>query len=246
MYPDKQSIQKLEKKVSDHVIWSREYLLKLIPNDDQVIHHSWLRFANHMPNKEDEQNKYRVTATGVDLAISEKETADYTAAVTASVFGHGEEMKIYIHPHPLNKRLNFPAQRQELMQLSEQLEHATFYIEDVGYQAALIQQLPQEGMYNVEGVKIGTVDKRSRLAMTSHYIKNGTVIFPRHGAEELISQLTGFGVEKHDDLADAFSLLILKLVEEYLAMSSGSPFPTRTRRLDDEKPFTAGFLDRVW
>jgi hypothetical protein len=27
-------------------------------------------------------------------------------------------------------------------------------------------------------------------------------------------QLTGFGIEKHDDLADAFSLLILKVLEE--------------------------------
>jgi len=30
----------------------------------------------------------------------------------------------------------------------------------------------------------------------------------------LITHLTGFGVEKHDDLADAFSLLLLKIMEE--------------------------------
>ena len=40
------------------------------------------------------------------------------------------------------------------------------------------------------------------------------MLFPRHGAEELISQLTGFGIEKHDDLADAFSILMLKIMEE--------------------------------
>ena len=27
-------------------------------------------------------------------------------------------------------------------------------------------------------------------------------------------QLTGFGIEKHDDLADAFSLLLLKILED--------------------------------
>ena len=27
-------------------------------------------------------------------------------------------------------------------------------------------------------------------------------------------QLTGFGIEKHDDLADAFSLLMLKILEQ--------------------------------
>ena len=46
-----------------------------------------------------------------------------------------------------------------------------------------------------------------------HLIKNGTILFPDKGCEELIEQLVGFGVEKHDDLADAFSLLIHKTVE---------------------------------
>ncbi|MCX6782804.1 MAG: hypothetical protein NTZ20_02285 [Candidatus Levybacteria bacterium] len=39
-------------------------------------------------------------------------------------------------------------------------------------------------------------------------------MFPNNDrAKDLILQLTGFGVEKHDDLADAFSLLILKIIE---------------------------------
>jgi hypothetical protein len=33
-------------------------------------------------------------------------------------------------------------------------------------------------------------------------------------------QLTGFGIEKHDDLADAFSLLLIKIMEED---NSGQP-----------------------
>lgn len=32
--------------------------------------------------------------------------------------------------------------------------------------------------------------------------------------EELIMQLTGFGIEKHDDLADAFSILMLMIIED--------------------------------
>jgi len=33
--------------------------------------------------------------------------------------------------------------------------------------------------------------------------------FPRHGCEELLNQLFGFGAEKHDDLVDALVWLIL-------------------------------------
>jgi phage terminase large subunit-like protein len=52
------------------------------------------------------------------------------------------------------------------------------------------------------------MDKRSRLILTANFIKNGKVLFPRTGAEELIRQIVHFGVEKHDDLADAFAHLI--------------------------------------
>jgi hypothetical protein len=38
------------------------------------------------------------------------------------------------------------------------------------------------------------------------------VKFPRHGCEQLITQLLGFGVEKHDDAVDALVYLILGLV----------------------------------
>jgi phage terminase large subunit-like protein len=38
--------------------------------------------------------------------------------------------------------------------------------------------------------------------------------FPRHGCEQLLTQLLGFGVQKHDDAVDALVYLILGLVGE--------------------------------
>lgn len=46
-------------------------------------------------------------------------------------------------------------------------------------------------------------DKRARLRVT------GVVKFPRHGCEQLLTQLLGFGAEKHDDAVDALVCLIL-------------------------------------
>jgi hypothetical protein len=64
-----------------------------------------------------------------------------------------------------------------------------------------------------EGVLVHGQDKQARLTLITHLVQQGKVLFPRHGTEELISQLTGFGIEKHDDLADAFSLLLLKIMD---------------------------------
>jgi len=46
-------------------------------------------------------------------------------------------------------------------------------------------------------------------------VQNGQVVFPTHGAQELITQLLRFGVEKHDDLVDAFAILLLKVAEKW-------------------------------
>ena len=57
-------------------------------------------------------------------------------------------------------------------------------------------------------------DKRSRIVLTAHIIKTGKIRFPRHGCEELINQIVHFGVEKHDDLADAFANFVLSVIED--------------------------------
>lgn len=38
--------------------------------------------------------------------------------------------------------------------------------------------------------------------------------FPRHGCEQLLTQLLGFGAEKHDDAVDALVYLILNVIDD--------------------------------
>lgn len=45
----------------------------------------------------------------------------------------------------------------------------------------------------------------------------GIVKFWRHGCEQLLTQLLGFGLAKHDDAVDALVYLILGLVGEEIA-----------------------------
>lgn len=207
-------VEKLRATIGTDSAWYREYLLRIISDADRLVHPEWIQYYDTIPSED--SGDFHYTATGIDLAISKRESADYTSMVSAKVFGYNDKLKIYILPYPINERLSFPETYERARELSKNLgdgHYTKLFIEEVGYQAALIQDLSNHNV-PAEGVKVSGQDKRSRLALITHLIKQGKVLFPPgNQAEELIMQLTGFGVEKHDDLADAFSLLLLKILE---------------------------------
>ena len=215
-YPTALEIEEEKQKIGNEIAWMREYLLVIVPDDGRVVQHEWIQYYDELPPEEGEEREFKFAATGIDLAISEKASADYTAMVSAKVYGPRDNRKVYILPNPINQKLDFPKQVETTMNLSKSLGHGRptkLYIEDVGYQKALIQELTRLD-FPAKGVKVHGSDKRERLASVSPMIRNGEVLFPRKGAERLIQQLTGFGVEKHDDLSDALAILLIKLMEE--------------------------------
>lgn len=219
-FPTNEEIEEEKKKVGNEVAWRREYLLQIVPDEGQVVLPQWLHYYDEFPRnlRDDDYEKtdFRYIATGVDLAISKSDTADYTSMVSARVYGWDEHVAIYILPDPINKRMSFPETIDQIkaQAMATKGQHF-FYIEDVGYQRAVIEQLQRDGVYDIKAAKVHGQDKRARLALTTHLLKSGKILFPRKGAERLIEQLVGFGIEKHDDLADAFSILVLQTMQEY-------------------------------
>lgn len=194
---------------SNEVAWQREYMLRIIPNDGQVIHPDWIQYYDKLPAA-----KPSYIVIGVDLAISKASTAHCTAIVSAFVYGFGGNSRTYILPNPVNRKLDFPETMGTIKKIYDTIDPTSsrlVCVEHVAYQAAAHQQLRALGV-KAEGIKIGTQDKRARLEFTTDYIFKGKIIFPSHGAEDLINQLVNFGVEKYDDLADAFSLLTQKVI----------------------------------
>ncbi len=210
-YPTLESIEEEREKTMNDIAWHREYLLKIISSDEQIVLPEWITFYDKMP-----ADGFRSICIGIDLAVSEKDSADCTAIVVAYVYGTGKNMKIYIQKHPYNKRSSFPVHAEFIKALvaTEKLKHnrVKLYVEDVGYQKALIQFFESQ-KYDIEGVPTGRNDKGARLRLTTPLLKDGRILFPESGCEELIDQLLGFGKEKHDDLADAFSIVVLKIIE---------------------------------
>ena len=206
-YPSQKILEKERNKIGDAVSWQREYLLQIIPDDDQVVELGWIKYYEEIPDLKSRDFKY--VAITVDPAISEKSSADYTAIINAYVFGYGRDLKIYILPNPINKRMGFPKTIEEIRNQYDHFQNqgtvVRAFIEEVAFQKAISQQLTIEG-YKIEGLGVRG-DKRIRLSLTTPFIQNGQILFPKQGVDMLINQLVGFGAEKHDDLVDAFSLL---------------------------------------
>lgn len=213
-YKDIGEIEELKSSFSQESAFFREYLLKIMSDEDRLVRIDWIKYYDELPSVDDES--FRFAGIGIDLAISMKDSADCTAMVTAYMFGEEENMRVYILPNSINKRMNFATGIETAIALSNTVVHGDktkLFIENVGYQEAFIQYLASKNV-PVEGVPVHGQDKRTRLALITHLLKQGKILFPREGAEDLINQLTGFGLERHDDLADAFSLIMLKILEE--------------------------------
>jgi predicted phage terminase large subunit-like protein len=235
LWPEKFSteadIDTFRKSVPSSQAWQREYMLQIIADDDQVVRPECIQKYSILPPVE----TFRYAASGVDPAISEKDTADYTAMVSGRVYGRRKSLKIHIMANPVNERMDFPKSIERIKSVSTFLGNSiptVMWIEGVAYQKSLIDQLVSEGFPAKEWKLHGT-DKRARLALASGHIQAGTVVFPEVGAEKLISQLTGFGTESHDDLCDAFCILVLSIVEQDSKVIKGYHSLLEERVLND-------------
>lgn len=207
-YPTGNDIEREKRKVNDERAWQREYLLKIIPEEGQEIKDDWIKYYDRIPDLPIQHQ-----GTGVDLAISKKETANYTAMVSGKLVMEDDKPKIYIMPNPVNERLSSHETTERARAVSLALGGSSLtslWVEEVGYQKAAIEAMERAGL-PASGVRVST-DKRARLRTIATYVQNGTIVFPKSGCEDLIIQLTGFGVEAHDDLVDAFVYLIQALM----------------------------------
>jgi phage terminase large subunit-like protein len=194
MYPTEQSLKDKERDMGT-IPWQREMLLKIVSDDEAIIKPEDITYYDEMPKNAVASLK----GHGIDLAISQKESADYTTIVSGEVFYVDGAPKIYIRPNPYNEHVIFHNFMQRVRSIPGELKGANiFFVEDVGYQKAAIQEM-ERMMLPVVPVR-PTTDKRSRLQVVAPYIKNGTVLFPRTGCEQLLGQIFNLGVESHDDL----------------------------------------------
>ena len=125
----------------------------------------------------------------------------------------GGNIEIYVLPNPIIRRMTFSETMDTLDNVRKSnVMSSEFFVEAVAYQQVAIEEMERRA-FSVQAMH-PIKDKRARLRVAARYIKMGIVKFPRHGCEQLLTQLLGFGVEKFDDGVDALVYLILGLVGE--------------------------------
>ena len=140
------------------------------------------------------------TVAAFDLAISQKETADYFA--WALVRRCGADYYVLDAGH---KRITFDAQARFIRQMWERRHPERLRVEVVAYQEALAQHLAARGL-PIERVKPHK-DKVRRLQRVQPLFENGQVYIP-HGLNDLEDELFSFPYGAHDDIVDALEMAL--------------------------------------
>lgn len=213
-YPDAESLDKERSAAPSEQAWYREFLLKILPDDRQIVKIEDIHYYDKIPTHL--VGGYYKTAISVDLAISLRTTADYTGIVTMEKHGYGNNTAIYIHPFPVNKRNTYTDTVDDVCDIKLVHPSAEIFIEDVSMQKAIIEMFNARNI-NAIAVPLRGRDKQERLQIASLWIKNGLVQFPNTGCEKLINQIIGFGVER-DDLLDAFTQGAIQFMERSESM----------------------------
>lgn len=216
MYPTAKAIEDLKLKIGSDTDFKREYLLKILPDEDQIVRPEWISYYEDVPR---ENISFQIIT--VDPAFSENATADNSAIIEASIYGSGKDLKMCIHPFPFNGKRNQPDLIGEIKRIYNSLGRSIatrILVEKAGQQQGLIDSLVAEGL-PVEGMSIQG-DKATRLSTASFYIRNSQILFARRGCEELTDQIIYFGSERYDDLVDSFTLGVQYFIQK---MGKGEP-----------------------
>lgn len=213
-YPSHEAIERERKKIGNDVTFEREYNLRIISSETQIVKHEWIQYYDEVLIFI-EHNDPKILIC-VDPAISEKNTADNTAILVIMwgyKYKNRRKIQAYVHPTMFNEKMSYPKLKDTLITLYENFRvkyRTEILVEDVGFQRALIEELKGRGL-TVTGFSIGSSDKASRLHIATDRIKDGSILFHSKASNELVEQLVDFGVERYDDLADAFSMACLHL-----------------------------------
>lgn len=203
-FPDLESVEREKSKLVSDRIWNREYLLKEVRDDDQIIFYSDIDYFSKIPSGWEPY--YQGTLASIDPAISKNETADPTGIVFADIYKFEGEHHIFFKQRYVNKRLGFRQLVEEIKELNKLYKDMLWLVEKVAFQQALGEQL------KVEKVSTELVDKilgkKEMLMLSAEPIAKARVHFPMDGFTKPIEQIVNFSAEKHDDLADAITQMI--------------------------------------
>ena len=203
--------QSLRNQVGE-VVWQTQYMQHPVASDMAVIKEEMIneRDVVDVPTIDQADMIY----ASHDFPVKDKETSDYLGSIVA----YKVKGKIYIKDC-LEKRMAFVESVNYVTRLSDLYFGIIHIIEDKANGSPILQQLGEE-IAGLQAFQPGTKSKTQRLESASIYMPN--VIFVRDQFDKISStyklsenlknlkdRLIAFPFVEHDDICDAFSMLLL-------------------------------------
>lgn len=180
----------------DEVMRQQEIYAQFISNSDVFVDYKDIRYIDSIPRTQ----LTRVVA-GVDLAVSDSDSADYTAVC---VLGIDIENRIYILDLQRGKfKFN------EILAFIDRVVKPhlpdIIGVESVAAQEYIAQELRRVSKYYIQSVKVKN-DKSYRFMPVAGKYKSGLVYHTKRVNPSFIKELTTFPVTEHDDQVDSLSI----------------------------------------
>lgn len=173
-----------------------------IDTESSMIKEEWLKYGSGSGSN------YRVMA--VDLAISRKTLADYTAIC---VMSRDEAGNRYIE-RVFRDKLSFNEILLKIKEFAVLYEPEQIGIETVQFQAAVIDELIRTTNYNIIPLT-PTKDKVTRFYPLAARFENGLIYIDNSIHQEFINELLSFPDTSHDDMVEACSYADYMLTESF-------------------------------
>ena len=188
-----------QRKVLGTYIFYNQYLNEIIPEGEQEFKRTWLKYYDKLPDR------YQTFAF-IDPAISQSETADYTALVIVHV---SEDNDWYLE---IAKRQRITATDtiRLMFKVNELFKPSVIGVEVVAYQQALVHFLSDEMrkrkvVIPVHPLKRGNdKTKEMRIRGLLPRFEWGR-IFIKKGLRDFEDEYSKFPKAQHDDIMDALA-----------------------------------------
>ena len=235
MWPDKWPLNAILEdkanwaKIGKTDIWYRERMCECISPDSQKFKREYFRYYDKQPALS-ELNVY----TTVDLAISQKVNADYSAIVTVGVNSAGHWFVLDVEYGRYDPTTTIDA----IFSAVKKWRPLCVGIEVVAYQAALQhfleKEMPRRGIFfRIQPLK-AEKKKEIRIDSIQPRFAVGTVWFRQDAVwlEKLESELLAYPHGAHDDVIDALA---------YVEQVASAPYEEEGR-LSEDWNWTAGSM----
>ena len=203
------------KKSQGVYIFNSQYMLNPLSSENAIFKPEWIKYY-----KEEALPKRLNTFITVDLAISQKETADYTVVMVASV---DEDSNIYIREYS-RERYTPQETADVIFKFVNKYKPLKVGVEVVAWQKAMIFFLRQEmrargKMLPLVELKADT-DKIRRAISLQPWVENGTFHI-KEDMKILYQEMMEFPLGKHDDTVDAAAYIVQILRKPGKARAKG-------------------------